>query len=174
MTPLIRPAAKSDMTAIQAIYAREVLHGTASFELESPDVDEICRRWETVAALGLPYLVAEDDDMLLGYAYASLYRPRPAYRFTVESSIYLHENAQGRGLGVPLMEAVISACTAQNYRQMVAVIGNSGHRASIRLHEKLGFEPAGLFRNVGWKHGQWLDSVLMQRALGDGAASAPE
>lgn len=135
------------------------------------------RRWETIDARGLPYLAAVADGVLLGYAYASLYRPRPAYRFTVESSVYLREDARGQGLGLTLMEALIMACAAQNYRQMVAVIAlksGSVRHASRRLHEKLGFETAGVLRSAGWKHGQWLDTLLMQRALGDGDRREPE
>jgi phosphinothricin acetyltransferase len=168
----IRPAAAEDLPALLAIYAWHVRHGAASFEEEPPDVAEFERRWRAIADLGLPYLVACDaGGAAVGYAYAGPYRPRSAYRFTVEDSIYLDRAAVGRGLGHGLLAAVIEGATAAGKRQMLAVIGDSANRASIALHARLGFTPVGTFRAVGFKFGRWIDSVLMQRALGDGGES---
>ncbi|WEK50940.1 MAG: GNAT family N-acetyltransferase [Candidatus Kaistia colombiensis] len=169
----IRPVTIKDIAAITAIYAHSVIHGTASFELEPPGVDEMRRRHDAILAGGHPYLVAESRDEILGYAYAGAYRPRPAYRATVEDSIYLSPAAQGRGIGRRLLAQLIEAATEAGFRQMVGVIGDSGHQASIRLHAALGFRVVGVFENVGWKHGRWLDSVLMQRALGAGGGAPP-
>ena len=169
----IRPVAIDDLAAITAIYAHSVVHGTASFELDPPDIDEMRRRHDALVANGHPYLVATAGAELLGYAYAGPYRARPAYRNTVEDSIYLSPAAQGRGVGRHLLAALIEAATEAGFRQMVGVIGDSGHQASIRLHEALGFRLVGIFENVGWKHGRWLDSVLMQRALGAGSGEPP-
>lgn len=166
----ITPPAAGDLPFIQAIYADAVLTGTASFELTPPDLTEMTRRCDALTGQGFPYFVARSPDgTLLGYAYAGPYRPRPAYRFTVEDSIYLAPQARGRGIGSALLAALIDEATSKGFRQMLAIIGDSRHKASIALHEKLGFEHAGIFRNVGWKHNRWLDSVLMQRALGEGA-----
>ena len=172
-TVSIRPVRDADMTAITAIYGLSVATGTASFELEPPDLDEMRRRRDTLLAGGFPYLVAEAEEGILGYAYAGPYRPRPAYRATVEDSIYLAAAAQGRGIGRLLLAALIEAAEAGGFRQMVAVIGDSQHQASIRLHAALGFRLVGILENVGFKHGRWLDSVLMQRSLGLGADEPP-
>ena len=172
-TVTIRPVRDVDMAAITAIYGLSVATGTASFELEPPGLDEMRRRRDALLAGGFPYLVAEAKEGVLGYAYAGPYRPRPAYRATVEDSIYLAEAAQGRGIGRLLLAALIEAAEAGGFRQMVAVIGDSRHQASIRLHAALGFRPVGILENVGFKHGCWLDSVLMQRSLGPGAAEPP-
>ncbi|MBN9025845.1 GNAT family N-acetyltransferase [Kaistia sp. MMO-174] len=169
----IRPVTLDDLAAITAIYAHSVLHGTASFELDPPDLDEMRRRHDALLAGGHPYLVATESNELLGYAYAGPYRARPAYRHTVEDSIYLSPAAQGRGVGRRLLAALIEAATEAGFRQMVGVIGDSGHQASIRLHRALGFRLVGIFENVGWKHGRWIDSVLMQRALGAGSDAPP-
>ena len=169
----IRPVAIADLSAITAIYAECVVHGTASFELDPPDETEMRRRHDALLAGGHPYLVAEGGGEILGYAYAGPYRPRPAYRATVEDSIYLSPAAQGRGIGRRLLTHLIDAATEAGFRQMVGVIGDSGHQASIRLHASLGFRLVGIFENVGWKHGRWLDSVLMQRALGAGGDEPP-
>jgi len=169
----IRPVSLDDLAAITAIYAHSVVHGTASFELDPPDLDEMRRRHDALLAGGHPYLVATRGNELLGYAYAGPYRPRPAYRATVEDSIYLSPSAQGRGIGRRLLAELIEAATRAGFRQMVGVIGDSGHQASIRLHEALGFRVVGVFENVGWKHGRWLDSVLMQRPLGAGSDTPP-
>jgi len=170
---LLRPAYAADMAAIQRIYARHVLEGSASFEEVPPNVEELDRRRCEIVAHGLPYLVAETGGDVLGYAYLSRYRPRSAYRFTVEDSVYLDAGAQGRGVGTRLLGSLIATATGLGMRQMIAVIGDSANRASIALHERHGFALAGTFRSVGFKHGRWLDSVLMQRALGDGDTSLP-
>ncbi|MCX5494304.1 GNAT family N-acetyltransferase [Kaistia dalseonensis] len=170
---LIRTAAPGDLSAITGIYAHAVTTSTASFELDPPDESEMRRRYEALLAGGHPYLVAERRGGIAGYAYAGPYRPRLAYRSTVEDSIYLAPDAQGRGLGRQLLGALIAAAEVAGFRQMVGVIGDSGHKSSIRLHERLGFRMVGILENVGWKHGRWLDSVLMQRALGPGSAEPP-
>jgi len=169
----IRPSRDADMPAIAEIYMHHVLHGTASFETEPPGLQEMQRRRADVLGKGLPYLVAERDDAVLGYAYAGTYRPRAAYRDTVENSIYLHPGMTGRGIGRPLLLALIQGCEARDLRQMIAVIGDSTHAASIRLHERCGFQLVGILRDVGYKHGRWLDSVLLQRALGRGNTAPP-
>lgn len=171
--PLIRPAAAADIAAITAIYEHAVRFGTATFEIEPPDEAEMARRFGELAGNGFPYLVAAHDGAIVGYAYAGPYRARPAYRFTVENSIYLAPAAQRRGLGTRLMGELVQASTARGFRQMIAVIGDSANAASIRLHRRAGFAPTGTFTAVGYKFGRWLDAVLMQRALGDGSASAP-
>ena len=172
-TVLLRPARPADVAEIVAIYADAVLNGCASFELDPPDASEMTARMERIRDAGLPWLVAEVDGRVLGYAYAGAYRPRPAYRNTIENSVYVDPAAKGRGLGRRLLEALIEATAALGYRQMIAVIGDSANAASIGLHAALGFEPAGVLRSVGWKHGRWLDSVLMQRPLGEGDGTPP-
>ncbi|KAA5601173.1 GNAT family N-acetyltransferase [Blastochloris sulfoviridis] len=169
----IRPAAADDFAAIAAIYAEAVRAGTASFELDPPDVAEMARRFEAVTAFGGPYLVAMGADGVLGYAYAGAYRTRPAYRFTVEDSIYLDARARGRGLGRALLGRLIATCTERGFRQMVAVIGDQANAASIGLHAALGFRMVGSLVSTGWKHGRWLDTVLMQRPLGPGDGVPP-
>ena len=164
----LRPAVSDDLPFLHAIYAGHVLHGAASFEEVPPDLAEFERRWRHIAELGLPYLVACDAGGILGYAYAGPYRPRSAYRFTVEDSIYLDPKATGRGIGRRLLTSVIDGATVAGKRQMLAVIGDSANRASIALHVSLGFTEVGTFRAVGFKFGRWIDSVLMQRALGAG------
>jgi phosphinothricin acetyltransferase len=164
----LRAAADSDLPQVQAIYAHHVLHGIASFELEPPGVAEIAERRRAILERGLPYLVAAEDRRVLGYAYAAPYRARPAYRLTLEDSVYIAAEAAGRGIGSALLGELIAQTTALGYRQMVAVIGDSGNAASIALHRRHGFREAGLLVAVGWKHGRWIDSVLMQRALGVG------
>lgn len=176
MTKLaIRPAAPADIPTIAAIYAHAVLHGTASWEIEPPGEAEMLRRFEAVLAGGYPYIVATRDDEVLGYAYAGAYRPRPAYRATVENSIYIAPTAQGLGIGSALLEALIAACTERGFRQMIAVIGD-GTGASLgsrRLHEKAGFRLIGVAEKVGFKHGRWLDQMLMQKELGEGDRVPP-
>jgi phosphinothricin acetyltransferase len=162
------------MDAVAAIYAHHVLHGPASFETEPPDPVEMRRRRAEVVAKGLPYLVADCAGVVLGYAYAGTYRPRAAYADTVENSVYLHPDAIGRGLGRRLLAALIDAAEQCGLRQMVAVVGDAANEASIRLHEKLGFRRVGVLREVGWKHGVWLDSVLLQRSLGAGGSVPPD
>jgi L-amino acid N-acyltransferase YncA len=173
MSPLIRPAQISDIPAITRIYAYAVTHGTASFELEPPDEADMTQRMQTLLDGKFPYLVAQIDGALAGYAYASLYRTRPAYRFTVENSVYVAHNLHRRGVGVILLNALIEAAAARGFRQMIAVIGDSKQAASIGLHTACGFVHAGNLQNVGHKHGRWLDTILMQRALGPGAQTPP-
>ena len=163
--PSIRPATPADIAAIARIYAHAVRHGTASFELEPPDEAEMARRHDVLVAGGFPYLIAEVDRMVMGYAYAGPYRARTAYRFTVEDSIYIAPEAQGRGLGRLLLNQLIAESEARGYRQMIAVIGDSAQMASIALHRTAGFRLVGTFEAVGFKFGRWLDTVLMQRAL---------
>src|SRR5579863_1868897 len=171
--PLIRPSRDEDVGAIAAIYGHHVLHGVASFEEVVPTVDEIGRRRAEIVSRGLPYLVAERDRRVIGYCYASLFRPRSAYRFTLEDSIYLDAAEVGRGIGRALLVPLLARCTELGYRQMVAVVGGRETIASIRLHEALGFTRAGVLPAVGFKFGRWVDIVLMQRALGPGATSLP-
>ena len=178
MSFLLRPAEAGDLTAIAAIYAEEVLHGRASFEEVPPDVEEMRRRWQGVTERELPYLVAVGQDPwegepILGYAYAGPYRPRPAYRHTLEDSVYLHPAARRQGIGTALLAELLDRSAALGYRQMVAIIGDSDNAASIELHRKLGFQRIGVLRSVGFKLGKWVDSVLMQRALGTGDGSPP-
>ena len=165
---IIRSSTEADVAAIAEIYAHYVRTTTTTFEIDPPDVAEIARRRAAIRERTLPHLVAEVDGAVVGYAYAVPYRPRLAYRFTVEDSIYIDQRHIGRGLGRRLLAAVIGACELNGYRQMVAVIGGSDNAASIGLHGSFGFVPAGLLRSVGFKFGRWLDSVLMQRALGSG------
>ena len=172
-TLLIRPSEPRDVSAITAIYDWNVRHGTGTFELEAPDEAETARRRGEVLARGLPWLVAQGGGRVLGYAYANHFRPRRAYRFCLEDSIYLSPEAQGRGVGRPLLAELIAQCEARGARQMLAVIGDSANRASIGLHRALGFLPVGLLAASGWKFERWLDVVIMQRELGLGAATAP-
>jgi L-amino acid N-acyltransferase YncA len=166
----IRPATIADLPAITAIYRPAVLNGTASFELEPPDEPEMARRMLAILASGFPYLVAEQqgDGEILGYGYLGAYRPRAAYRWSVENSIYVAPSAQRTGAGRLLLQALIEAATTAGYRQMIAVIGDSQSAGSIGLHTALGFAHAGTVRSVGFKHGRWLDQVIMQRPLGPG------
>jgi phosphinothricin acetyltransferase len=175
---LIRPSTVQDLPAITAVYAHHVQHGTGTFELEAPDPAEMARRRGDVLAKGLPWLVAERQGpagpQVLGYAYANHFRARPAYRFTLEDSIYLHPDAQGQGLGRLLLAELLARCQAAGARQMLAVIGDSGNAGSVGVHRALGFAHLGTMPAVGWKFDRWLDVVMMQRALGPGDASAPE
>lgn len=169
----VRDAAEEDLPAIAGIYAFHVLHGLATFEEVPPTVEELRSRRAAILGHGLPYLVAEVDGEVVGYSYATAYRPRPAYRHTVEDSVYVHEGRQGRGVGRALLTELIARCSAGPWRQMVAVIGDSGNVASIALHGSLGFEAVGTLRGVGFKLGRWVDTVLMQRALGRGSGALP-
>jgi L-amino acid N-acyltransferase YncA len=171
--PLLRPATVADIAAIWAIYGPAVTGGTASFELEPPDEPELLRRFKAITEAGYPYFVAEFDDGVLGYAYANAYRARPAYRFTVEDSVYVAPEAQGKGVGQLLLGGLIEACTRQGFRLMVAVIGDSAQHRSIALHRRMGFTFCGTIHSVGYKHGRWLDSVLMQLPLGTGDKTPP-
>lgn len=176
MNPVdIRDGRVDDIPVITTIYADAVRHGTASWELEPPSQGEMQRRFEALVADGYPYLVALRGEDILGYAYAGAYRPRPAYRSTVEDSIYLARQAQGMGIGRALLAALITACEARGFRQMVAVIGdgNGASQASRRLHEQAGFELIGIARSVGYKQGRWLDQMLMQKELGEGDRTPP-
>jgi phosphinothricin acetyltransferase len=170
----IRAATPADIPAITRIYAHAVTHGTASFELDPPDETEMARRQRALLDGGFPYHVAERGHAVLGYAYAGPYRTRPAYRFTVEDSIYVDPDAQGRGIGRALLDRLIADSEARGFRQMLAVIGDSAQLASIAVHRAAGFHHVGNFQNVGYKFGRWLDSVLMQRPLGRGALAAPD
>ena len=176
MSITMRAASDSDIPAIAAIYAHHVSTDTASFELEAPGVGEMQRRLKENVERGFPYLVAEDsgNGRVAGYAYAGAYRARPAYRYTVEDSVYVAAAYLRRGIGSAHLRALIARCEAQGYRQMVAIIGGSENAASIALHASLGFERAGVLRGVGRKFERWLDTVLMQRALGPGAGAPPE
>ncbi|HUG24846.1 GNAT family N-acetyltransferase [Piscinibacter sp.] len=172
-TLLIRPSVASDIPAITAIYAWNVLNGTGTFELEAPSEADMARRRDDVLSRQLPWLVAERDGTVLGFAYANLFRPRPAYRFCLEDSIYLAEAAKGQGIGKLLLAELLSQCEARGARQMLAVIGDSANAGSIGVHRALGFEQTGLIRSAGWKFGRWLDVVMMQRGLGLADRTAP-
>lgn len=172
--PRVRAARPADLAAVRDIYAHHVNHGLASFELEAPDLETIVERYEAVSARGLPYLVAELDGRVSGFATAGPYRPRPAYRHTVEDTVYVAPGCERRGLGRALLSALIDHCTALGYRRMVAVIGDSANLSSIRLHEKLGFVRAGRIPSVGFKFDRWVDSVILQRPLGEGDRTLPD
>ncbi|MGJ4940815.1 N-acetyltransferase family protein [Bradyrhizobium sp. HKCCYLS1011] len=169
----IRPAVEADIAAVTAIYAQAVREGTATFELEPPDLTEMTRRFLALTDGGFPYFVAMLDGAIAGYAYAGAYRPRPAYRFTVENSVYLDPASHRRGIGLRLMQRLISECEARGFRQMIAVIGDSANAASIGLHTRCGFQMIGTHPNVGLKFGRWLDTVMMQLALGEAATTVP-
>lgn len=161
----IRAAQKADLPQITAIYAHFVRTHPATFELDPPDEAEMTARWTKVCAAGLPYIVAADDDDILGYCYVTPYRPRPAYRFTLENSIYIAPDQQRRGIGGALLKQVLDTCQRQGYREVVAIIGDSQNAASIALHQQAGFVHVGTLKNVGLKFDRWLDSVIMQRSL---------
>ena len=165
---ILRPSTPADLPAITAIYAEAVLHGTGTFELDPPDQAEMARRRDDVLSKGLPWLVAERGQQVLGYAYANTFRPRKAYRFCLEDSIYLRPDARGQGLGRLLLTELIGRCEAAGARQMLAVIGDAANTGSIGVHAALGFVHTGVLKASGWKFGRWLDVVLMQRALGAG------
>jgi phosphinothricin acetyltransferase len=170
---VIREATGGDIAAIAAIYGESVRTGVASYELEPPSLDEMRRRHANVIAGGYPYIVAEIAGTVAGYAYASAFRPRPAYRFLVENSIYLDEKWRGRGIGTQLLNRLLEACEARGYRQVIAVIGGA-QAASVALHRKAGFRSIGRIEASGYKFGRWLDTELMQRSLGDGSRTLPE
>ena len=170
---ILRDATIADLEQIQPIYAHHVMHGAASFEESPPDLAEMTARFQALKAKNMPYLAALEDERILGYAYAGPYRPRSAYRFTVEDSIYLAPDAAGKGLGRLLLAELVDRCTAMGMRQMIAVIGDSANVASIGLHRALGFAMIGTLPAIGFKFGRWIDSVLMQRALGEGSSSLP-
>jgi len=171
--PEIRPATEADLPSITDIYGHAVRHGTATFELIPPDLAEMTRRFQVLMEGGFPYLVAALDGTVVGYAYAGAYRPRPAYRFTVENSIYLEPAIHRRGIGLKLLRRLIDECETCGYRQMIAVIGDSANAGSIGLHTVCGFQMIGTHPNVGLKFGRWLDTVMMQLTLGEGARTIP-
>ncbi|KNZ33019.1 MAG: GCN5 family acetyltransferase [Methylibium sp. NZG] len=174
MSPLlIRPSTPADLPAITAIYRWNVTHGTGTFELDVPDAAEMARRRDEVLGKGLPWLVAERNAQVLGYAYANHFRPRRAYRFCLEDSIYLAEEARGQGLGKLLLAELLARCEAAGARQMLAVIGDSANAGSIGVHRALGFEHVGVMKAAGWKFDAWRDVVIMQKSLGLGSSSAP-
>lgn len=170
----LRPSESRDVPAICAIYAYHVLHGLASFELEPPSEAEMARRRQTIVDAGYPYFVAERDGEVVGYTYAGPYRPRPGYRYTAENSVYVRQDSIGQGVGRLLLAELIPACEKYGLRQLVAVIGDSAHHASIELHRRAGFEIIGKIRSAGFKFGRWVDTALMQRALGPGDTTLPE
>jgi L-amino acid N-acyltransferase YncA len=172
-TAILRPVAGCDIAAIARIYADAVTHGTASFELEPPDEAEMARRHQALLAGGYPFLVAEVTGAIAGYAYAGAYRPRPAYRWCVEDSVYVAPDYHRRGIGRLLLARLVEECEQRGFRQMIAVIGDSAQTPSIALHAALGFDMIGTLRSVGFKHGRWLDTPLMQRALGPGETAPP-
>ena len=169
----IRDATEADIPAIAALYADEVRERVATYEYDVPDEAEMAQRMRAVRAAGYPYFVAERDGRFAGYAYASSYRSRIGYRWTVEDTVYIVPEHQGQGVGKALLQRLIDACEASGFRQMIAVIGEPANGASVALHEKLGFRTVGVFQGLGRKHGRWLDTVQMQRALGAGDGAAP-
>ena len=169
----IRPCTEADIAAITRIYAHHVLHGLASFEVEPPSENDMRQRYVDIIAGGFPYFVAEYAGEVVGYAYASPYRSRPAYRYTAENSIYLDPAWMGRGIGRQLLSVLLRECEAKGLRQIIAVIGDSANSASIALHRQLGFAIVGTIRSAGFKFGRWVDTVLMQRSLGAGDSTLP-
>jgi L-amino acid N-acyltransferase YncA len=170
----IRPATGADLPSITEIYEHAVRFGTATFELIPPDLTEMTRRFRALMDGGFPYLVAALDGSVVGYAYASPYRPRPAYRFTIENSVYLQPAVHRHGIGLQLLQRLIAECEPRGYRQMIAVIGDSANAGSIGVHRRCGFQMIGTHPNVGFKFGRWLDTVMMQRALGEGGGTLPQ
>jgi len=162
---IVRDAVEADLPAIQAIYGHHVLHGLATFEEQPPPVAEMHSRWSKVRELGLPYISAEIDGRVVGYSYATSYRPRAAYRYTIENSVYVEDGLAGRGIGKALLLELIARCQTGAWRQMLAVIGNRENHGSISLHRSCGFRLIGVLQSVGYKHEQWVDTVLMQRSL---------
>lgn len=170
---VLSDASESDMSEVQQIYAHHVIYGLSSFETEAPSLEEMLLRRKNVLSKGLPYLVARQNGVVLGYCYLSPYRPRYAYRFTVEGSVYIAEGHQGKGTGKRLMVEAIARAEQGGWRQMMAVIGNSENTASLRLHQALGFQVIGQLTGVGFKHGRWLNTIMMQKSLGEGDTSTP-
>ena len=170
----IRPSCEDDLPAITALYAHHVLNGTGTFETEPPTEAEMATRRADVLGRRLPHLVMTDGDRLLGFAYCQWFKPRPAYRFSAEDSIYLHPDASGQGLGRKLLSALVTRAENAGIRKLIAVIGDSANAASIGVHRSLGFTPVGVVRGCGWKFGRWLDIVLMEKPLGAGDATAPQ
>jgi L-amino acid N-acyltransferase YncA len=173
MDEYVRPATEDDIPAIAAIYGHHVTTGLASFELQPPSVEEMARRYRELTENGFPYLVAECAGKIVGYAYAGAYRARPAYRFSVENSVYIDPDARRGGIGRKLLQSLIAECERRGFRQMVAVIGDSANAASIGLHAACGFALIGALPAIGYKFGRWVDSVFMQRPLAEGSATPP-
>ncbi|WP_091741881.1 GNAT family N-acetyltransferase [Phenylobacterium immobile] len=171
---IVRTSTPADADAMAAIYGWHAVHGFGTFEEAAPTTADMAARRAAIVAKGLPHFIAEDDGGVLGFAYAGPFRPRAAYRYTVEDSVYVAPDAVGRGVGRLLLAQVLRACENLGVRQVMAVIGDSGNAASIGLHRSLGFEPAGVGRNLGFKHGRWVDIVWMQKALNGGAETAPQ
>ena len=171
---LIRPSRDEDVAAITAIYAHHVLHGTGTFETEPPTAGDMASRRADVLSKNLPYLVAEREGKLLGFAYCNWFKPRPAYRFSAEDSIYLAENARGQGLGARLLAALGQAAESVGVRKLIAVIGDSANAGSIGVHRAQGFSHVGVLKDCGWKFGEWRDVVLMEKVLGEGSSTKPE
>ncbi len=172
--PSIRPATKEDISAIAAIYAEAVENGTGSFELVPPTEAEMATRFDAIVGAGYPWLVAENNGTIVGFTYAGPYRDRPAYEHTVQDAVYLAPSARGQGVGRALLAALIDETERRGFRQMIGIVGDSANRASIQLHASLGFMPIGVLHDVGWKHGRWLDTVMMQLSLGKGALDPPD
>ena len=171
--PIIRPSSEQDLPAITRIYGHHVLHGTGTFETTPPSQADMAARRADVLGKGLPWLVVEDGDQVLGFAYANWFKPRPAYRFSCEDSIYMAPEAAGKGLGRALLAELLAALERAGVRKVMAVIGDSNNAGSVGVHRALGFEPAGVIANCGWKFERWLDIVLMQKSLGPGATTPP-
>jgi phosphinothricin acetyltransferase len=169
----IRQCEQGDLAAITKIYSHHVLHSLATFECEPPGPEEMVKRWRGTLERGFPYLVAERQGVVVGYAYVGPYRSRPAYRFAIENSVYVHADCARQGIGLALLQALIQECERKDFRQMIAVIGDSANHSSIGLHERLGFSTVGVLRSVGFKFGRWVDTVLMQRELGAGDRKLP-
>lgn len=174
MTTTVRASQEADITAITAIYAHHVLHGTGTFEIDPPGSTDMAVRRADVLGKGLPYLVAEQAGQVVGFAYCNWFKPRPAYRFSAEDSIYVADSARGQGVGRQLLHALACQAEAAGVRKLLAVIGDSANAGSIGLHRALGFTEVGVMRSVGWKHGAWRDIVLMEKPLGAGDSTAPE
>lgn len=172
--PTIRASRDDDLAAITAIYAHHVLHGTGTFEIDPPGIQDMAARRADVLARGLPYLVAEEDGRVAGFAYCNWFKPRPAYRYSAEDSIYVADHARGRGLGRLLLDALAEHAQAAGVRKLLAVIGDSANAGSIAVHRAAGFTEVGVMRSVGWKFGAWRDIVLMEKPLGAGDTTAPE
>lgn len=173
-SPIIRPRLDTDMATITRIYAHHVENGASSWELSAPDTDEMTRRAKALEDAGFPYLVAEIDREVVGYTYAGAYRPRPAYRFTVENTVYISNNLRRGGIGTLLLQNLIDRCTELGFRQMIGIVGDSQNHQSIRFHEKMGFRQMGVVKNIGFKFDRWMDQVILQRSLGDGDNSPPQ
>jgi phosphinothricin acetyltransferase len=173
MTTAIRPSTEADLPAITAIYAHHVQHGTGTFETTPPTLEDMTGRRADVLAKGLPWLVAEQDGRVLGYAYCQWFKPRPAYRYSAEDSIYLHPEAAGQGLGKQLLAALEQQAVAAGVRKLIAVIGDSANAGSVGVHRACGFRQVGVIASCGWKFGRWLDIVLMDKAIGEADGSAP-